>query len=396
MGMADQPPFASANLDRLLPPMRNIPDPSPWIRPHISDLHPYIPGEQPAGKALLKLNTNENPYGPSPHVLEAMKGAIGDGLRLYPNPTADPLREQLAKLHGCSPEQIIVGNGSDELLALATRAFVSPSPLPLGTSHKNQRDVIQYFTPSYSLYPVLTAIHGARAQEVPLTRSFGIPSAQRLADAGWLPDAALSFVTTPNAPSGKSYLTSELRRLCDATKGPLILDEAYVDFAPEHALELVQEFNHVMVTRTFSKAYSLCFQRIGYLVGPEPLVTALHKIRDSYNVNGLAQVAATATLEDLGYYRKNFQRVIRERERLSATLQEWSFNVLPSATNFVLIAPPRKTRPASWWYEQLREKNILVRWFSQPPINRYLRISIGTRPQNTRLLRTIQGLLSEQ
>ena len=162
-----------------------MPDPSPWIRPHINDLDPYVPGEQPSGSALLKLNTNENPYGPSPHVLHALKEAIGETLRLYPQPTADPLRDRLAELHGCSRDQIIVGNGSDELLALATRAFVSPSPLD--SRHGDQRDVIQYFTPSYSLYPVLTAIHGARANEVPLTRSFGIPSPKRLPDAGRLP-----------------------------------------------------------------------------------------------------------------------------------------------------------------------------------------------------------------
>ena len=354
---------------------------SRWIQPHIGGLHPYVPGEQPKSKRLIKLNTNENPYSPSPKVIKATKRAVGDQLRLYPHPTADPLREKLAALHGCDREQLIIGNGSDELLALATRAFVAPQGAVKG-GQKN-RSTIQYFTPSYSLYPVLTAIQNAIPNEVPLPPSYALPSAKRRSESNWNPKAALTFVTTPNAPSGRPYSTHSLRQLCRELEGIVILDEAYVDFAEEDALELIHEFENVIVSRTFSKAYSLCFQRIGYFVGPEPLITALHKIRDSYNVNGLAQVAAEATLDDLEYYRANFKNVINTREQLAKALTDRHFKVLPSATNFLLVAPPKKRITAEQLYQELKNQGILVRWFADPRVRDYLRISIGT-PEHIR------------
>jgi histidinol-phosphate aminotransferase len=368
-----------------------MPSPTPWIRPHIHALHPYAPGEQPSGKKLIKLNTNENPYGPSPKVLRALTHAVSDQIRLYPHPTADPLRDQLASLHDCGRENIIVGNGSDELLALATRAFVAPSDSI--KKRLSPRNVIQYFTPSYSLYPVLAAIQDATTNEVPLTPSFGIPSPKELAKTNWKPKAALTFVTTPNAPSGRPYRTSELRRLCTQTTGVIILDEAYVDFAEENAMELASEFDHVLISRTFSKAYSLCFQRIGYFVGPAPLIAALHKLRDSYNVNGLAQVAAEATLNDLAYYRRNFKTVIREREKLSRSLTELGFKTTRSAANFVLVTPPRKSGAAEKWYQGLRDHGILVRWFSDSRVSQYLRITIGTPQHNQVLVKTVKQIL---
>ena len=367
-----------------------MPRPSPWVRPHIHSLNPYLPGEQPQGKDLIKLNTNENPYGPSPRVLRAVKAAVSERLRLYPSPAADDLRARLAELHQCDPDQIIIGNGSDELLALATRAFVVP-----WTSRGSQaRSTIQYFTPSYSLYPVLAAIHGGLQHEVPLTKQFGIPFSQRAHEPNWNPEAALSFVTTPNAPSGRGYRTSELRRLCRTTERPLILDEAYVDFAKENALELVAEFDHVLVSRTFSKAYSLCFQRIGYFIGPPTLIEALHKVRDSYNVNGLAQVAAGATLDDLPYYRANFRRIIKARQALGGRLEQMGFQVLPSATNFLLVKPPRRTGSARWWHQALRERGILVRWFSAPNVDQFLRITIGNPEENRVLTKVVRNLVS--
>lgn len=361
------------------------------IRPHIRFLTPYTPGEQPKETPLIKLNTNENPYGPSPKVLAAVRNAIGEQLRLYPSPTADSLRRKLASLHELSVEQIIVGNGSDELLALATRAFVEP--VVKKTQKYSDRQVVQYFTPSYSLYSSLASIHAARTNEVPLTKSFDIPSPPQLQNAGWRPDAALSFVTTPNAPSGRPYRTAELRRLCAATRGAVILDEAYVDFAEENALSLTAEFDHVIVSRTFSKAYSLCFQRIGYFVGPEPLIAALHKIRDSYNVNGLAQIAALATLDDLPYYRKNFQAIAQERDKLARSLSQLGFYVTPSAANFLLVSPPSGSKTAAAWQKQLRQQGILVRWFPDPSVRHCLRITIGTPAQNQILCKTLCKIL---
>ena len=203
------------------------------IRKHVERLHPYVPGEQPKVRGLIKLNTNENPYPPSPKVLAATQAAVDDRLRLYPNPTAQGLRARLAKLHGVQPENVIVGNGSDELLALATRAFVEP----VG-------GCVQYFTPSYSLYPVLADIHNTRRNEVPLPVDFSLPTIQELRSGKrWDFKAALTFVTTPNAPSGLGYATANLEQLCLAQKGIVILDEAYVDFAQENAMALATQYD---------------------------------------------------------------------------------------------------------------------------------------------------------
>ena len=368
-----------------------MPSSDSLVRPHIGLLTPYTPGEQPEETSIIKLNTNENPYLPSPKVLDAVRNAVGEQLRLYPSPTAESLRRKLASLHGCSANQIIVGNGSDELLALATRAFVQP--VVKKTQKYSDRQVVQYFAPSYSLYRSLASIHAARTNEVPLTQSFGIPAPPLLQNAGWRPDAALSFVTTPNAPSGRPYRTTELRRLCAATRGAIILDEAYVDFAEENALSLATEFDHVIVSRTFSKAYSLCFQRIGYFVGPEPLIAALHKIRDSYNVNGLAQIAALAALDDLPYYRKNLQTIVRERNKLARSLLRLDFEVTPSAANFLLVSPPNGSKTAAAWQKQLRQQGILVRWFPDPSVRHCLRITIGTPEQNQILRKTLRKIL---
>jgi histidinol-phosphate aminotransferase len=185
----------------------------------------------------------------------------------------------------------------------------------------------------------------------------------------------LTIITTPNAPSGRGYSTAELEALCRAQKGAVILDEAYVDFAREHALELALKHPHVLVARTFSKAYSLCFQRVGYLVGHPDLIAALHRIRDSYNVNGLGQIAALATLDALPYYRANFRKIIRTRERLSLELAKLGFEVFPSQTNFILARPPAV--PAQTWLQELRQGKILVRWFDQPGIRDCLRITVG-------------------
>jgi len=355
-------------------------NPQSLIRPLVDALHAYVPGEQPKIKGLIKLNTNENPYPPSPKVLAAVKAAVDGRLRLYPNPTAEKLRAKLAKLHGCKPENIIVGNGSDEVLALATRAFVEP------------KGVIQYFTPSYSLYPVLADIHGAKKNAVKLNADFSLPTVVELKRGKkWNFTAALTFVTTPNAPSGRGYQTSELEKLCRAQKGVVILDEAYVDFANENALKLALKFPHVLVARTFSKAYSLCFQRIGYFIGHPELIAALDKIRDSYNVNGLGQIAAEATLDDLQFYRANFKRIIATRESLSRELTKLGFRVLPSQTNFILAKPP--LFPAKEWLQKLRDQKILVRWFSAPEVSAYLRITIGTPAEAAALVRATREIL---
>lgn len=394
------------------------------IRPLVRNLHAYVPGEQPKIKGLIKLNTNENPYPPSPKVLRAVQAAVDGRLRLYPNPTAEKLRAKLAKLHGCKPENIIVGNGSDEVLALAVRAFVENSwedrmdRVVIPPTHK-----VQYFTPSYSLYPVLANIHGAAKNAVDLNPDFSLPSVDTLkknaafntqqhlkwirkwrhkagnyaavkfikSQANWDFNAALTFVTTPNAPSGRGYKTSELEKLCRAQKGVVVLDEAYVDFANENALKLALKYPHVLVARTFSKAYSLCFQRVGYFVGHPELIAALDNIRDSYNVNGLGQIAAEATLDDLKYYRANFQKIIATRDWLSRELTKLGFRVLPSQTNFILAKPPLFS--AQDWLQKLRDRKILVRWFRAPEVSDYLRITIGTSAEAAALVAAVRAIL---
>lgn len=347
-------------------------DPLDLVRPLVRELHPYVPGEQPKIKGLIKLNTNENPYPPSPKVMRAVHTGIDERLRLYPNPSADTLREKLARFHQCRVENIIVGNGSDELLALAVRGFVEPGSL------------VQYFSPCYSLYPVLAATHGARGTSVPLSDDFGLP-------ATWNREAPLTFITTPNAPTGRGYTTDELERVCRQHRGVLVLDEAYADFANENAMRLARDYPHVIVARTFSKGYSLCFLRIGYMVGHSTLIGALHKIRDSYNVNGVAQIAAAATLDDLPYYRKNFKRVIATRARITSELTKLGFEVRPSQTNFLFARPPRF--PAKVWLAKLREKKILVRWFNYSRLEDWLRISIGTDAEMDALLRAARAII---
>ncbi len=375
--------------------------PKSLIRPIVRGLHPYVPGEQPKVKGLIKLNTNENPYPPSPRVLAAVKAAVNGRLRLYPDPTADRLRGKLARVHRCAPENIIVGNGCDELLAMAVRAFVEPVTADVdrrtarskpGVRALTSAAKVQYFTPSYSLYPVLADIHGAAKNPVPLKPDFSLPRVVELQrDGVWNFKAALTFVTTPNAPSGRGYATVGLEALCRRQRGVVVLDETYVDFAEENALALALKYPHVVVARTFSKAYSLCFQRVGYFVGHAELIGALHKIRDSYNVNGLGQVAAEATVDDLPYYRANFRRIIATREQLSRALTRLGFCVFPSQTNFILVKPPLFS--AGEWLEKLRARKILVRWFSEPEVKDYLRISIGTPAEANALAQAARKVL---
>jgi histidinol-phosphate aminotransferase len=372
----------------------SLPRPKNLIRPLVHGLHAYVPGEQPKIPGLIKLNTNENPYPPSPKVLRAVKHAVDGRLRLYPNPTAETLRAKLAKFHGCQPENIIIGNGSDEVLALATRAFVEPKGKAESGKRESGKVIVQYFTPSYSLYPVLADTHGAAKNAVALNVDFSLPGVAELRRGKkWRFDAALTLVTTPNAPGGRGYKTSELEKLCRAQKGVVVLDEAYVDFANEHALKLALKLPHVLVARTFSKAYSLCFQRVGYFAGHAELIAALDKIRDSYNVNGLGQIAAEATLDDLKYYRANFKKIISTRETLTRELTKLGFRVLPSQTNFILAKPP--LFPAKGWLDKLRARKILVRWFSAPAVRDYLRITIGTEAETRALVRVVRDVMRD-
>ncbi len=366
-------------------------DPSALIRPLVQRVQAYVPGEQPKIAGLIKLNTNENPYPPAPAVLKTVRNAVDARFRLYPNPTAQPLRERLAKLHRCKPENIIIGNGSDELLALAVRAFVEPASA-YGAGWAQRRALVQYFSPSYSLYPVLASIHGAVPRAIDLNPDFTLPSAYELKQGrAWDYRAPLTFITTPNAPGGTGYSVEMLDQICSNQRGVVVLDEAYANFARENAMALAFKYPHVLVARTFSKAYSLCFQRVGYFVGSSPLIEALDKIRDSYNVNGLGQVAALATLDHLPYYQANFKKIIATREKTTRELRGLGFTVLPSQANFIFARPPHGA--AQQWLHELRARKILVRWFDSPATALFLRITIGTEPDMASLVKACKHVL---
>jgi histidinol-phosphate aminotransferase len=366
------------------------------VRPFVQRLEPYVPGEQPREAGLIKLNTNENPYPPSPRVIAAVRAATDARLRLYPQPTADALREKLAAKHGCTLNHLIVGNGSDELLALAVRAFTEPlcgaaARRPASQVRGVAQGMVQYFAPSYSLYPVLAASHGATANPVPLALDFRLPGIKELKRSRqWEFRAALTFITTPNAPTGRGFATATLEEICRAQRGVVVLDEAYADFAREDALALALRLPNVLVTRTFSKAYSLCFQRVGYAIGHPDLIGALHKLRDSYNVNGLGQIAAAAALDDLPYYQARWAQLLASRETLRKELEAQGFEVLPSDTNFLLVRPPGP--PAETWLGLLRERKLLVRWFDQLPVRDYLRITIGSDAEMAALVRAVRAI----
>lgn len=334
------------------------------IRPSVAALTPYVPGEQP-GPGVIKLNTNENPYPPSPRVAEALRAADPTRLRLYPDPVSSGLRAQIAALHGCGPEQVFVGNGSDEVLALCVRAFV-----PEGGT-------VGYFEPSYSLYPVLAAIEDVPVRPLPLPSDFGwTPPA---------PDAAsLFFLTNPNAPTSRLFPHAEVEDFCRRFRGVTLVDEAYVDFAPVSCADLALTLPNVLVARTLSKSYALAGLRLGYALGPAPLIEALHKIKDSYNISYLTQQLAAAALSDQAWMRDHVGKIVATRERVARTLRERGWLVMDSATNFLFARPP--ARPASELFQTLRARHIFVRYFPAPSTAQYLRITIGTDAEMDALL----------
>lgn len=340
---------------------------------HIRELQPYIPGEQPRIAGLIKLNTNENPYPPSPKVIRAVKKAVGGSLRLYPDPVALSLRKTLAGRFRCSTDNVFVGNGSDEILALCLRAFAG------------DRAAVQFPMPSYSLYPVLVQIENARAKSIPFRPGFEL-SAKDFDRA-----SPLTFVANPNAPSGTWIPKRILAQLAERLRGVLVIDEAYVDFADDDCASLAARFPNVLVTRSFSKSYSLAGMRVGFCLGHRALIEALFKVKDSYNVDRLAQIAAEAAFKDQAYLSRTVARIRRTRERLGRELGRRGWEVLPSAANFVFAMPPKRTS-AQQVFGELRRRKILVRHFPGKRTGAFLRISIGTDKEIDFLLKALQSL----
>nr|WP_284508395.1 histidinol-phosphate transaminase [Caballeronia sp. INML5] len=328
-------------------------------------LTPYVPGEQPALAHPVKLNTNENPYPPSPRVVDAIRhelGADGASLRKYPDPTARALREAVANHHGLRIEQVFAGNGSDEVLAHAFQALL-----------KHDKP-IRFPDITYSFYPVYAQLYGVEYETVPLNADFAIDVDDYRAPCGGV------LLPNPNAPTGRALPLSEIEVLLKANPdAPVIIDEAYVDFGAESAVNLIDAHPNLLVVQTTSKARSLAGMRVGFAFGDPALIEALTRVKDSFNsypLDRLAQVAAIASYEDQAWFEEGCAKVIASREKLSAQLQTLGFDVVPSATNFVFAKHP--AHDAATLAAALKSKEIFVRHFKLPRIDQHLRISIGT------------------
>ena len=354
-----------------------------YERANIARMKGYTSGEQPDDGRTIKLNTNENPYPPSPAVSAALASLDASSLRTYPQPTADPLRDAIASHHGITRDQVVITNGGDEALRLALTTFVEPGA-PMGMAE-----------PSYSLYPVLAEIHDAPVHRIELDDEWQLPddAAQRLNDAG----AMLTCVVNPHAPSGGLYTAGELGALAAALDGLLLIDEAYVDFidpsAGYDAAPLLRRHDNVLLLRTFSKGYSLAGLRLGYLLGPETLITPIvTKTRDSYNIDGVSQALGLAAFGDRPYAEETWAKVRDERRRLAEAFTALGMTSPPSQSNFLLVSVGAG-RDAEAIYLALKDAGILVRYFSAPRLDDKLRITVGTPEENDRLLGALKDIL---
>jgi len=363
-----------------------------YARANIDRLHAYVPGEQPAGGPVIKLNTNENPYPPSPKVMEAIAAVPAEALRRYPSPTAQGFRQTAQRIHGLPAGSVIATNGGDELLRLIITTFCEPAGSEAQASSKAEGG-IGYADPSYSLYPVLADIHDTPTVCFPLDADWQLPTdyADQLNASG----CRVSFIVNPHAPTGVLTANDVLAEIASGFEGILVIDEAYTDFADDSALPLVEQFDNVILLRSMSKGYGLAGLRFGYGIASPALIGAMDKARDSYNTDALSQAAATAALEDQAYAAQTWAKVIDERTRVTDELLGRGWGVLPSQSNFILAIPKdpgRENYSAGALYEGLKANNILVRYFNADRLDDKLRITIGTPEQNDALLTAIDAL----
>nr|WP_275589463.1 histidinol-phosphate transaminase [Pseudomonas sp. KSR10] len=338
---------------------------------------PYVPGEQPKLANLVKLNTNENPYGPSPKAIKAMQAEVSDSLRLYPDPNGDRLKHAVADYYNVQPGQVFVGNGSDEVLAHAFHGlFQHGKPLLFP-------DV------TYSFYPVYCGLYGIDFKAVALDGQFQID-----VDDYVRPNGGIIF-PNPNAPTGCLLALDAIERLLQANPDSVVLvDEAYIDFGGTSAIALVDRYPNLLVTQTLSKSRSLAGLRVGLAVGHPDLIEALERIKNSFNSYPLDRIAiagAAAAFDDREYFEHSCQRVIASREAVIAAMQDLGFEVLPSAANFIFARHPQ--RDAAQLAAALREQSVIVRHFKQPRIEQFLRITIGAPEQNQALLEALKGIV---
>ncbi len=348
----------------------------------LASLSPYVPGEQPRIDDLVKLNTNENPFGPSPRVIEAIRAATDDGLRLYPDPTSLALRETLADYHGVSAGQVFVGNGSDEVLGFLFRALF-----------RRGRPVV-FPDITYSFYPVYCRLFDIEPRIVPLDASLAVDVEAMLAIDPTTVGGVI--LPNPNAPTGRLLSIDQVERLvAHFADCAVVIDEAYVDFGGETAIGLVDSYPNLLVTQTLSKSRSLAGLRLGFAVGDAQLIEGLTRVKDSFNsypVDRLANAGAIAAYEDEAYFEQTRDAIIAMRERLTADLEARGFEVLPSAANFVLAR--HDTHAGSTLATALRERRVIVRHFDRPRINDHLRITIGNEAQNAALVAALDEILA--
>lgn len=348
-----------------------------YFRTNIAAMAGYTPGEQPRDPVVIKLNTNENPYPPSPKVRAALRRAADASLRLYPEPLSQTLRAVAAEVYGVQAENIIAGNGSDEILSILLRSFVGPS------------DRVAFPVPTYSLYETLVEIQDGRCAPVDFPVDFSVPPLLALQDA------TLTFLCNPNAPSGTIVPLPEIVKLAGAVKGILVVDEAYVDFASTEgasSIPLIRQLPNLIVLRTFSKSFSLAGMRIGLAFACEELIAGMMKVKDSYNLNRLSMVAATAALQDMPWMERNAKRIKHSRQKLTAALVQLGYEVYPSHTNFVLARQAGRCQRAI--YEALKRRKILVRYFDVPGLQDCLRVTVGTAREIRSLLRELKEIVA--
>lgn len=345
------------------------------FRQNVQRMSGYTPGEQPLpGAKVIKLNTNENPYPPSPKVMEALRAFDADWLRRYPQPDARMVREAAAVVYGVPADWIMAANGSDEMLALLARALLEPGR------------AAAYPTPTYSLYATLAEMQDACVVEVPYNEAYDLP-VDGLLEA----QAAVTFVCSPNNPSGTVAGSADLDRLAAGLRGVLVVDEAYADFAGENALALVRRHGNVIVLRTVSKGYSLAGLRLGLGVAQPELLAGLHKIKDSYNVDSVAIRLGIAALQDQDWMRANAEKVKTSRAALAEALAQMGFQLWPSEANFIFVRPPRGD--ADRLYRELKERGILVRHWDRPRLSDKIRITVGTDEENEALVAALKQLV---
>lgn len=346
-----------------------------YLRNNIAALDAYVPGEQPRNGDVIKLNTNENPYPPSPRVLRALRKATNRNLRLYPEPLSDSLRDLAASAYGVRPENVLAGNGSDELLSILARCFIGCG------------DRVAYPVPTYTLYDTLIAIQEGEKVTIDYPPDFSLP------ETLYAQQAAVTFVCNPNSPSGTLLARGQIERLARSVTGILVVDEAYIDFAEgagASALPLIRDFANLVVLRSFSKSFSLAGLRIGLAFATQEIIAAMMKVKDSYNLNRLSLVAACAALEDMAWMARNVRRLQRSRRQLTKGLTQRGFQVYPSQANFVMAR--RAGQNLGWLYEALKRRGILVRYFNALGLEDSLRITVGTPREVSTLLREIQAI----